>query len=70
MKVLICWLYVNTKSVLLAQLTHASSTGALVVLSPPRASAAQETLWYGVYALSLWIVVGTVVARCGRDLQR
>jgi membrane protease YdiL (CAAX protease family) len=70
MRVLICWLYVNTKSVLLAQLMHASSTGALVVLSPPRASAAQETLWYAVYALSLWIVVGTVVARCGRDLQR
>jgi membrane protease YdiL (CAAX protease family) len=68
MRVLICWLYVHTKSVLLAQLMHASSTGALVVLSPPRASAAQETLWYGVYALLLWIVVGIVVARYGRDL--
>lgn len=38
-RVLISWLYVNTGSVLLAQLVHAASTGALVVLSPSRVSA-------------------------------
>ena len=33
MRVLIAWIYVNTKSVLLAQLLHASSTGSLVILT-------------------------------------
>ena len=34
MRVLICWLYANTKSVLLAQLLHISSTGSLVISAP------------------------------------
>jgi uncharacterized protein len=33
-RVLIAWMYVNTKSVLLVQLMHLSSTGALVIFSP------------------------------------
>lgn len=57
MRVLIVWLYTNTKSILLAQLLHASSTGFLVVLSPLAASAGQEALWYWVYATLLWVVV-------------
>ena len=44
MRVLICWIYVNTKSVALAQLMHASSTGSLVVLSPSRVTATQEAM--------------------------
>jgi hypothetical protein len=55
MRVLIGWVYV--KSVTIAQLMHASSTGSLVVFSPPRVNAAQEALWYGVYAMALWITV-------------
>ena len=69
-RVLIVWIHSNTKSVLLAQLMHGSSTGFLVVLSPLFVSAAQETLWYGVYAAVLWIVVALVVARYGKDLAR
>jgi len=38
--------------VLLAQLLHASSTGCLVLLSPLSVSPAQESLWYGCYALA------------------
>ena len=38
MRVLIAWIYVNTKSVLLSQLMHISSTSSLVVLSPARIS--------------------------------
>jgi uncharacterized protein len=40
MRILIGWVYVNTKSVPIAQLMHASSTGSLVVFSPARVNAA------------------------------
>jgi membrane protease YdiL (CAAX protease family) len=69
-RVLIAWLYANTGSVLLAQLMHASSTGSLVVFSPPGVTAGQETLWYGAYALVLWILVAVVVGIYGSDLKR
>ena len=68
MRVLIAWLYVNTRSVLLAQLMHVSSTGALVIFSPP-VSAAQETMWYAVYGCVLWAVVRVIAART-RSLER
>jgi len=59
-RVLISWLFANTGSLLLAQLMHAASTGALVVFSPPRVSAAQEALWYAVYGCLLWLLVAVV----------
>ncbi len=46
-RVLIAWIYSNTKSVLLAQLLHASSTGSLVVFSPPGVTAAIITVRFG-----------------------
>jgi hypothetical protein len=64
MRVLIAWLYVNTKSVLMAQLMHVSSTGALVIFSPP-VSAPQEAMWYAVYGCVLWAVVGGLALRSG-----
>ena len=54
MRVLIAWIYVNTKSVWLAQLMHMSSTGALVVFSP-HVTPEQEVLWYALYGFILWI---------------
>lgn len=60
MRVLISWLSARTNSVLLAQLMHAASTGSLVVFSPPRVSAAQETTWYAIYAAALWLVVAVL----------
>jgi hypothetical protein len=75
MRVLIAWLYSNTRSVLLCQLMHVCSTGSLVIFSPPRVSAAQEAFWYAVYAAALWIVVallavvrGTTNLRVGPEL--
>ena len=70
MRVLICWIYVNDKSVLLAQLMHISSTGSLVVFSAPRVTARQEVLWYLVYAAALWTVVAVVVKIFGTNLGR
>jgi membrane protease YdiL (CAAX protease family) len=70
MRVLIGWIYANTKSVVLAQLMHASSTGSLVIFSPASVTAGQETLWYAVYAAALWLVVGIVTAKFGRNLRQ
>ena len=68
MRVLIAWIYINTKSVALAQLMHASSTGLLVALSPGGVGASQEALWYAVYAAALWLIVAFVAARYGGGL--
>jgi uncharacterized protein len=68
MRVVIAWVYANTKSVLLAQFMHISSTGSLVIFSPARVTAAQETLWYFVYASALWTVVAIVALRYGQRL--
>lgn len=70
MRVLICWMYINTRSVLLAQLMHVISTGSLVIFSPPRVNSRQEVLWYGVYGLTLWVVVASVYAVFGKRLSR
>lgn len=68
MRVLISWIYSNTKSVLLAQLMHVSSTGALVIFSAPHVSAGQEAIWYALYGCLLWIVVSVVVIKFGNSL--
>ena len=58
---LICWVYVNTRSLLLAQLIHASSTGSLVLLSAQHVTAWQEAAWYAAYAALLWAVLAVAV---------
>jgi hypothetical protein len=68
LRVLICWIYSNTSSVLLAQILHASSTGALAAFSPVRVTAGEEALWYAVYAVVLWTVVAAIVAHLGTTL--
>ena len=68
MRVLIGWMYENTKSVAIAQLMHVSSTGSLVVLSPPHVNPGQEAQWYGVYALAMWIAVSLVATVFGKQL--
>lgn len=62
MRVLIAWIYTNTKSVLLAQLMHVTSTGSLVIFSAPRVTAAQEVAWYALYGIVLWLAV-SILAR-------
>lgn len=59
-RVLIGCVYANTKSVPIARLLHASSTGSLGMLSPPRVNARQEVVWYLVYAAALWVTVGLI----------
>lgn len=59
MRALIVWLYERTHSIFLAQVMHISSTGTLVIFSPPLGSL-QESLWYWVYGGALWLVVVSV----------
>jgi membrane protease YdiL (CAAX protease family) len=66
LRVLICWTYTHTRSIPLAQLLHASSTGSLVVFSPPAVSGGQEAFWYALYAVGLWIAAGFVCTHLGR----
>jgi len=68
MRVLIAWIYTNTKSVFMAQLMHVSSTGSLVLFSAGRVTPAQEAMWYTLYGTVLWLVVGIVVKTLGRRL--
>jgi uncharacterized protein len=70
MRVLIAWIYTNTKSVFLAQLMHVSSTGSLVVFGAARVTAVQEAMWYALYGIVLWLGVGLVVKTFGRGLGR
>ncbi len=70
MRVLIAWIYTNTKSVLLAQCMHVSSTGSLVILSPSHATAAQEAGWYAAYATALWMGVAIIAMIYGKRLTR
>ena len=67
-RVLIVWVYVNTESVGMAQLLHAASTGALVVLSP-QVTPIQEVQWYMIYAAALWLVVALVCVSFGKGLK-
>lgn len=61
---LIVWVYHNTKSVLLAQLMHASSTGSLGMLVPTL-STHNDIFFYIAYAVFLWIFVLIIVSKGG-----
>ncbi len=70
MRVLLAWVYSNTQSVLLTQLLHACSTASLVVLGPAHVTPAQEALWYGCYAVVLWVAVAVIVTLYSKRLVR
>lgn len=66
LRVLIATVYLHTRSLLLAQLLHASSTGCLAMLGPVQVTPAQETLWYAGYAAVLAIAATTTLRVLGR----
>jgi membrane protease YdiL (CAAX protease family) len=68
MRVLIAWIYTNTKSLWLAQLMHVSSTGSLVIFSAAHVTAGQEALWYALYGTLLWVAVAIIGKTFGRRL--
>jgi membrane protease YdiL (CAAX protease family) len=70
MRVILVWVYTNTGSLLLAQLTHASSTGFLIILSPSPITPANEAFWYVIYAVVIWVAAGVILARYGKNLLK
>lgn len=57
LRVLVGWLYRRTRSLLVAQLAHASYTGGLLVLWPSSPTPAQLTAWSVAFAAALGLVV-------------
>lgn len=69
-RLLMAWVYEHTRSLLVAQLMHASFTGSQAVLVPP-VSPGDHLLWYGIFTVALWIVAGVVaLSMRGRDARR
>ena len=62
-RLLVVWIYNHSKSLLLAQLTHASFTGSQLIFGPPAATAAQAVLWYGVFTAALCLVVVIIILK-------
>ncbi len=68
-RILMTWVYVNTKSLLLAQLMHASYTGWQVVLTPT-VSFENTMLWQTIFVAGLWLIVALVVVTYGVNFVR
>jgi len=60
-RLLMTWVYANTRSLLLAVLMHASYTGWLLVLYPST-SYRQGLAWQGIFAAMLWGAVTVIYA--------
>ncbi|WP_018617458.1 CPBP family intramembrane glutamic endopeptidase [Segetibacter koreensis] len=58
------WIYNNTGSLLLAQLTHASFTGSQLMFSPSALNPTESIVWYAAFVIVLWIIV--IAAFLGR----
>jgi uncharacterized protein len=68
LRLLIVWLYRRTGSALIAGLTHASYTGALVVLWPAKTSPAETMVWTAVFALVLLLAAAALTVSSPRPV--
>jgi uncharacterized protein len=57
------WIYNNSKSVLLASLTHASFTGSQLIFSPSALNKRESIVWYAIFTIMLWIVVLVIIKK-------
>ncbi len=69
LRVLIVWVYVNTESLLLSQLMHASSSGFLALLVPTEIAPQNWVIYYLVYAIVMWVTAAVVISKYGRTLK-
>jgi membrane protease YdiL (CAAX protease family) len=60
-RLLAVWIYNHSKSLLLAQLTHASFTGSQLIFGPPAATHTEAVSWYGTFTVALCIVVSIII---------
>lgn len=65
-RVLLAWVYENTESLLVAQLMHASFTGSQGLLVPAL-SPADHFVWYGLFTVALWALVGVLALSLRRQ---
>lgn len=70
LRVIIVWVYANTKSLLLSQLIHASSSGFYTTIVPIAITPANRAIFFLVYGLVLSAAAAIVVARYGKRLTR
>jgi hypothetical protein len=68
-RILMTWVYANTKSVLLAALMHASYTSWLLALFPAT-SPTQSLVWQAVFAAALWILAAMCMPRPPHSIHR
>ena len=62
LRILIVWIYNNTKSVFLAQLTHASFTGSQIIFGPV-VSGTETITYYSLFTFTLLIITGLIVLK-------
>jgi membrane protease YdiL (CAAX protease family) len=69
-RLLMTWVYQNTKSLLVAQLMHAFYTGTQVVLTPAATSFTEGLLWKSILAVCLFLFATIVAVTYGKNLVR
>ena len=62
-RVLMVWVYDNTKSLLLAMIMHSSLIIFWLIATPTGISGANLVIWYIAWAVVLWIIAGIVVLK-------
>lgn len=66
-RILMTWVYFNTRSLLVGQLMHASYTGWLFTLTP--AASGLGVVWQAIFAASLWAFAAVIVLMRGWRLD-
>lgn len=69
LRVLIVWVYSNTKSVFLAIMMHASSTGFYGILISTTMAPVNWVIFYNVYGVALCAVAAVIALKYGRTLK-
>ena len=62
-RLIACWIFNHTNSLLLVQLAHASFTGIQFVFGPPAATASESVLWYSVFTAALCMVTIIIILK-------
>ena len=69
LRVLIVWVYENTRSLLLAMLMHASSTGFYGIIMPTTMGPVNWAIFYITYGIACCIAALVVVLKYGKTLK-
>ena len=69
LRVLIVWVYSNTKSVFLSILMHASSTGFFGILISTTMAPINWVIYYNVYGVALCLVASAIALKYGKTLK-